>query len=50
MKIVWRKHNLIISASVGSGHHNKYSYEIPHEYLLERGSLSGKIISIKRNN
>ena len=33
MKIVWRKHNLMISFSVGSGHPGKYSYEIPHEYL-----------------
>ena len=34
MKIVWRKHNLMISSSVGSGHPGKYSYEIPHEYLF----------------
>ena len=33
MKIVWHKHNLIISSSVDSGHHNKYLCEIPHEYL-----------------
>ena len=50
MKIVLRKHNLIISSSVCSGHYDKYSYEIPYEYLLGWGSLSGKIISIKRND
>ena len=50
MKIVWSKQNLIISSSVCSGHHDKYSYEIPYEYLLGWGSLSEKIISIKRNN
>ena len=33
MKIAWNKHNLIISSSVGSGHHDKYSYVIPYEYL-----------------
>ena len=33
MKIVWHKHNLMISLSVDSGHPGKYSYEIPHEYL-----------------
>ena len=31
MKIVLHKHNLIISFSVGSGHHDKYSYDILHE-------------------
>ena len=39
MKIVWRKHNLIIS-SVGSGHPDQYSYEIPHENLSEWENLS----------
>ena len=33
MKIVWHKHNLMISLSVDSGHPDKYSHEIPHEYL-----------------
>ena len=33
MKIVWDKHNLIISSSVGSGHRDKYSYHILYEYL-----------------
>ena len=33
MKIAWHKHNLIIFYSVGSGHHDKYSYEIPYGYL-----------------
>ena len=28
------KHNLVISLSVGSGHPNKFSYEIAHECLL----------------
>ena len=50
MKIVWHKHNLIISSSAGSGHPGKYSYEIPYEYLSEWGNLSRKIISIKHNN
>ena len=50
MKLVWHKHNLIISSSVGSGHHEKYSYEISYEYLLGKGSLSEKIISIKRHH
>ena len=34
--------NLIIS-SVGSGHPNQYSYEIPHEYLSGWKDLSEKI-------
>ena len=46
MKIVRRKHNLIIYSSVGSGNHDKDSFEIPHEYLSRQGSP----ISIKRNN
>ena len=33
LKIVWNKHNLMISSLVGSGHPGKYSYEVPHEYL-----------------
>ena len=33
MKIVWHKYNLMISFPVGSGYPEKYSYEIPHEYL-----------------
>ena len=33
MKIVRHKHNLMISYLVGSGHPDKYSYEIPHEYF-----------------
>ena len=48
MKIVWYKHVLMISSSVGSGHPGKYSYKIPHEYLWGWGNLPGKIISIKR--
>ena len=50
MRIVWRKHNPMISSSGGSGHHGKYSYEIPHEYLKGWGKLSGKTISVKRNH
>ena len=38
------------SSLVGSGHPDKYSYEISHEHLSEWGNLSGKIISIKRNH
>ena len=29
MKIVWRKHNLIISSLVGSSRSDRYSHEIP---------------------
>ena len=43
---LWRKHNLMISSSAGSGHPRKYSYEIPHEYLKGWGNHSGKIISV----
>ena len=46
MKIIWYKHNLMISSSVGSGHPGKYSLEIPHKCLPGWGNLSGKIISI----
>ena len=46
IKMVWHKHNLIISSSVGSGHPGKYWYEIPHEYLLGWGNLLGKINSL----
>ena len=49
LKIVWHKHYLVISSLVSSGHPDKYSYEIPHEFLPGRGKLSGKMISIKRN-
>ena len=49
MKIVWHKHNLMISSSVGSGDPGKYSYEIRHEYLSGQRKLLGKIILIKRN-
>ena len=49
MKIVWHKHNLVISSSVDSKHRGKYSYEIPHEYLSAWGSLLGKIVTIKPN-
>ena len=38
------------SSLVGSGHPDKYSYEISHEHLSEWGNLSEKIISIKRNH
>ena len=47
MKIVWHKHNLMISSSVGSG---QYSWGISYEYLLGWENLLGKIISIKRNH
>ena len=44
MKILWHKHyyqpNYFFS--VGSGHHDKYSYEIPHECLSSWGNLQGK--------
>ena len=40
----------MLSSSVGSGHPDRYSYEIPHEYLSGWGNLSGRIISIKRNH
>ena len=50
MKIVWHKHNLMISSSVGTSILDDYSYEIPNEYLSGWGNLSGKIISIKRNH
>ena len=50
MRIVWHKHNLMISSSVSSGYPGNYSYEIPHEYLSGWGNLSGKMISIKRNH
>ena len=43
---LWRKLNLMISSSAGSGHPRKYSYEIPHEYLKGWGNHSGKIISV----
>ena len=33
MKILLHKYNLMISFSVGSGHPDKYLYEIPHEYF-----------------
>ena len=35
-------HNVIISFSVGSSYRNKYSYEIPNEYLQGWGNLSVK--------
>ena len=35
MKIVRHKHSLIIYSSVGSGNHDKDSFEIPHEYLFK---------------
>ena len=50
MKIVWNKHNLIISFLVGSGHHDKYLYEIPYENLSQWENRSERIISIKRNH
>ena len=34
MKIVRYVHSLVIYSSVTSGHPDKYSYEIPHVYLL----------------
>ena len=40
----------MICSLVGSGHPGKYSYEIPHEYSKGSGNLSGKIISVKRND
>ena len=50
MKKVWYKHNIIICLSVSSGHFDKYSYEVSHEYLSGWENLTGKIISIKRNH
>ena len=50
MKIVWDKYNLIISSLLGSGHPDKYSYKIPHEYVSEIGKLFGKIVSVKRTH
>ena len=47
MKIVWHKHNLMISSSFGSG---QYLWGISYKYLPGWGILSGKIISIKRNH
>ena len=46
MKILWHKHNLIISFSVGSGHHDKYLYEIPQKYLSGWRNLQGKIMQL----
>ena len=40
----------MVSSSVGSGHPDKYSYDIPHEDLLGWGNFLGRIISIKRNH
>ena len=48
-KIVWYKHNLIIS-SVGSDHPDQYSYVIPHKYLSGWENLSEKIISTKHKH
>ena len=50
MKIVLYKPNLIIPSSVSYGHPNKYSYEIPHEYLSGWENISEKIIIVKRNH
>ena len=36
----------MISSSVGSGHPEKYSYEMPHEYLPGWGNLSGKYFQL----
>ena len=47
MKIVWYKHNLIISSV---DHPDQYSYEIPHEYLSGWENLLEKIISTKRKH
>ena len=47
MKILWHKHSLMISSSVGSA---QYSWGISYEYLTGWGNLSRKIISIKRNH
>ena len=38
MKVVWHKHNLIISSSVGSSHPDKYSFEISHGYFQGQGN------------
>ena len=48
--IVWHKQNLMASSLVGSGHPDKYSYEISHKYLLGWANLSGTIISIEHNH
>ena len=42
---MWHKHNLIIP-SVGSGHRDRYLYEIPHKSGWK--NLLEKIISTKR--
>ena len=48
--IEWqRMEQRVTTILVGSGHPDRYSYEIPNEYLSGWGNLSGKIISIKRN-
>ena len=47
MKIVWHKHNLMISSYVGL---SQYLWRISYEYLPGWGTLSGKIISIKPNH
>ena len=39
-------HDLVISSLVGSGHPDKYSYQISHEYLSGKGNLSRKIYLI----
>ena len=38
---MWHKHDIVISSLVGLGHSDKYSFEIPHEYLSGCGNLSG---------
>ena len=43
MKIVWHKHDLMISLSVDSGQSGKCSYEIPHDTYNCEGSSWGKL-------
>ena len=44
MKVVWHKHNLWISSSIGFSHPGKYSYEVPLE------DLSGVTKSLDESN
>ena len=43
MKIVWHKHNLMVSLSADSGQPGRYSCEVPHEYLEGWGNLLKKL-------
>ena len=39
----------MVSSQLGSGHPDKYSFEIPNEYLSRRGNLLWEVNSITRN-